>query len=266
MEYRYSETVKINYEATSDHGLPLFLFHGFGLTKESFRPWIPILVKEYRIITIDLFYHGASLKPFKTLHKKEWIDIFRGLLDHLAIDAFSVGGFSLGGRFAIPIALELPGKCKELILIGPDAIYKTPWFLAATHPAFRWLFKYFMDHDVALHQLISKAVKLRIISRYMADFVEKELHDKENRKRVYYSWNHFKPLGYSKRTLIANLKKSTLKKYLILGSKDIIIHPSKIMPIVEDCGFKVSILDKKHHQLMNEETARVIAKNRMDNS
>lgn len=264
MEYQHSETVILSYEIAGTGSRPLILFHGFGLTKESFRSWDSKLGHSYKLISIDLFYHGESQKPLGPLDKEAWIEIMQGLLKHLKIDRFSVGGFSLGGRFAIPIAIEMSFRCDNLFLVGPDAIYKTPWFIAATHPLLRWIFKYCMKNPKALDRLIRRAVKLRLISKYLADFVGKELGHYENRTRVYNSWNHFKPLGYTKSILRQKFSSSPYSKHLILGSKDIVIHPTKILPIIDGCGFQVSILKKKHHQLMTEETAEIIRQNQSE--
>lgn len=238
----------------------LLLFHGFGLTKEIFKPWTQHLGEKYRMICIDLFYHGESEKALGYLEKQEWKEILGGLLDHLSVRNFSVVGFSLGGRFAITSALEFTSRCEGLFLVGPDAVYKTPYFIIATSRGFRPLFKFLMFNPKTMDRFINMVVSLRIANKYLADFVRKELGVPENRRRVYIAWNHFKPLGYPQKELQKRLSEQDFLKVLIVGTRDIVIQPKKIVPILKDCGFTVLELDKKHHQLVKEETASELVK------
>jgi len=234
------------------------LFHGFGQDRHIFDSWLPELTKKYTVYAFDLFYHGESTREYGDLSKAEWKRNFKKFLAENDIRTFSVLGFSLGGRFAAATALAFPDRLTHLFLLAPDAIYLTPWFHAATFPGLKRIFKFYMLHPARLDQLIRRSVKLRIISRYMADFVKRELSAAENQKRVYISWNHFKPLGYSRLQLREHFKNSSFKKTLILGSKDIVIPPRKILPILKGCGFEKIILEKKHHQLVKEDVVEFI--------
>jgi pimeloyl-ACP methyl ester carboxylesterase len=259
VRFQYDETTYLSFEKNGRGDQILFLFHGFGLTKEVFRPWIDHLSNRFTIYSVDLFYHGDSIRPHGRLHKKNWKLMFEQFLAHEKIERFSVLGFSLGARFAICSAIELSNRCDHLYLVAPDAIYKTPWFKAATSFGLRWVFKYFMFHPNQMDAFIRLAVRLRIVSKYMADFVERELGKPENRKRVYISWNHFKPLGYNKRALRKAFTDASYDRTILVGTKDIVIPPNKVLPILNGCGFKVVSLDKKHHQMITAEVAECIA-------
>ena len=240
----------------------LLAFHGFGQDNSIFKKWGEILASEYTIYAFDIFYHGESTRYYGGLSKKEWQEYLNEFLHREGITQFSILGYSLGGRFAIASALSFPQKIDELILIAPDGIYLTIWFKLATHPFIRWLFKYFMLNPYKLERLISFNDKFRIVSPYLGDFVRKELGDSDNRKRVYISWNHFKALGYGRRRLIKEFQKNTFKRRIILGSKDHIIHPSKILPIINRMGnFQTEIIPMKHHQLIKPEVAKLILEN-----
>jgi pimeloyl-ACP methyl ester carboxylesterase len=233
----------------------LFLFHGFGQDKKIFAPWAETLGEAYTLYAVDLFYHGESQREERPLNKAEWTAIFGDFLTTHGIDRFSVAGFSLGGRFAIATAIAFPDRIDSLTLIAPDAVYKTPWFRMATSWELRWLFKYYMTRPGRLERLIRNARSIRVISKYMADFVQKELGTQANRRRVYISWNHFKPLGYTGRQLCRQFASAPFTRHIILGTKDIVIPPSKILPILRGSGFRVTLLDLKHHQLVKGEVA-----------
>ena len=259
MIFTYDETIKLAYETAGIGSRHLIMFHGFGLTKEIFDPWMNHLEKVYTVYVIDLFHHGESQRVNGQLTKKQWVAIFDAFLNHLNINTFSLLGFSLGGRFAICSALEFDQRCDELILVAPDGIYKSPWFRLATSQVLKWCFWYLMTHPNQMHRLIVFLIRIRLISKYIGDFVERELGKPENRARVYHAWNDFKPLGYARAELRRKFKAADFKKVLILGKKDIVIPPGKIRPILVDCGFDIKELNKKHHQLIAPETAVLVS-------
>ncbi len=238
----------------------LFAFHGFGQDKSFFSSWQSKLGSKYTIYAFDLFYHGESYRPNRRLLKQEWKEHLALVIEKERIDHFSVLGYSLGGRFAVASALLFPSKIKEIILIAPDGIFLTIWFKLATTPIIKQGFKYMMLNPDKLEKWIRFNEKVKIVNKYIADFIRKEMGTPEDRKRVYISWNYFKSIGYKRGTLIALFQKHTFKRRIILGSNDYVIKPKAILPIIEKMGnFEVDILDKKHHQLLDDETVNLIA-------
>ena len=239
----------------------LLAFHGFGQDKSVFKEWIQVLEGEYTIYAFDLFYHGESSREYGSLSKKEWSHYLTDFLYEESIDSFSLLGFSLGGRFAIASSLAFPERVNQLILIAPDGVFLTIWFKLATNPTIKWLFKYFMLNPGKLDKLLDFNRRYKLVNPYIEDFVKKEMGSPENRKRVYISWNHFKSLGYSKKVLVKEFNKYDFERRIILGSKDHVIKPKDILPIIENMGnFKVDILPIKHHQLVKPEVAYKLLK------
>lgn len=237
----------------------LLAFHGFGQDNNIFKSWIELIGKEYTVFAFDLFHHGSSSRQNKPLSKDEWKSILQSFLKREKINDFSIVGYSLGGRFAISTALSFPKKTQELILIAPDGIFLTIWFKLATTSGLKLLFKYFMMNPKALDSLIAFNDKYQIVSSYLGDFVKKELGNASDRKKVYLSWNHFKSLGYSKKQLARLFNQHAFKRRIILGNKDYIIKPDKILPIINTMGkFQVDVLSLKHHQLVKSEVAKLI--------
>ena len=241
----------------------LLAFHGFGQDNQIFSDWIELINEEYTVYAFDLFYHGKSIRSYNKLTKDEWSEYLKAFLIKENIHVFSVVGFSLGGRFAIASSLVFGKLIEELILIAPDGVFLTKWFKLATHPSIRWLFKYLMLNPNKLDKLIKLNDQYKIVNPYLGDFVRKEMGEAENRKRVYISWNYFKSLGYSKKQLFSLFNQYSFKRRIILGSKDHIIRPKQILPIIRKMGaFKVDILPMKHHQLIKSEVAKLILDNR----
>ena len=244
----------------------LLAFHGFGQDNSIFDDWIDVISKEYTVYAFDLFYHGKSTRMYEKLTKVEWKKYLKAFLEKEQINDFSILGFSLGGRFAIASTLSFPSRVNELILIAPDGVFLTIWFKFVTNPFIRWIFKYLILNPNKLDSLMEFNDRYQIVSPYVGDFVRKEMGDSENRKRVYISWNYFKTLGYSKKELKEYFNQFDFKRKLIIGSKDHIIKPNQILPIIRKMGdFQIEILPKKHHQLIKPDVAELIANEKAEN-
>jgi pimeloyl-ACP methyl ester carboxylesterase len=247
------EQGQLHYKTYGNGERSLLCFHGFGQDHEAFESWSSRIGDDYTLYAFDIFYHGASTRPQKPLTKEEWSEILKRFLEYEGIQQFDVYGYSLGGRFAIASALAEPDRIGKLILSAPDGIFLTVWFKLATNPLLRGLFKYLLTHPEIMEHWVRFGEKTKVVSRYVADFVRKELHTNENRDRVFVSWNAFKSLGYSKSALIRLFNRHSFQRQIILGQRDHIITPSKILPLIEKMSeFDIHILPLKHHQLVGE--------------
>ena len=249
---------QLRYEIFGKGPKNLLAFHGFGQSRQVFSSWGKQLGDQYKIYAFDVFYHGDSQRATSPLSKVEWKKWLVDFLDQEKIDSYGTLGYSLGGRFAIASSMMFPERITEVNLVAPDGVFLTPWFKLATTPGLRGVFKYFMMHPNRLERLLSFNDRSKIINKYIADFARKEMGDYENRKRVYLSWNHFKPLGYTHKELNDGFEQIQGKKKLVVGDHDHIITPKGILPIIERMrGFHVYRLPLKHHQLIKPEVAEV---------
>jgi len=102
-------------------GAPVIvLAHGFQVSLESFEPWAEILSEDYRVVTFDLPGHGLTgPDPQRRYSNEQTVELTAALIDALGLDAFVIGGNSLGGLIAWRYAAEHPDKVRGLILISP---------------------------------------------------------------------------------------------------------------------------------------------------
>jgi 2-succinyl-6-hydroxy-2,4-cyclohexadiene-1-carboxylate synthase len=93
---------------------PLVLLHGFTNTGASWDPVVAALGERYRAIAPDIRGHGAAsdVRPVS----------LEGVIEDVASVAppgeFELGGYSMGGRIALHVALALPDRVTRLVLIG----------------------------------------------------------------------------------------------------------------------------------------------------
>jgi 2-succinyl-6-hydroxy-2,4-cyclohexadiene-1-carboxylate synthase len=91
----------------------LVLLHGFTHTGRSWDPVVAALGERYRALAPDIRGHGApsDRKPV-TLAA-----VIKDVGDS-AGEAFTLAGYSMGGRIALHAALALPDRVERLVLIG----------------------------------------------------------------------------------------------------------------------------------------------------
>ncbi|HEY2435817.1 MAG TPA: 2-succinyl-6-hydroxy-2,4-cyclohexadiene-1-carboxylate synthase [Solirubrobacteraceae bacterium] len=91
----------------------LVLLHGFTHTGRSWDPVVAALGERYRALAPDIRGHGraASREPVT----------LEGVIEDVAEsggEAFTLAGYSMGGRIALHVAAALPGRVERLVLVG----------------------------------------------------------------------------------------------------------------------------------------------------
>jgi len=91
----------------------IVLLHGFTQTGRSWGPAIAALGERYRALAPDIRGHGiaAAVRP---------VDFASVQADVLALapERFVLGGYSMGGRIALSLALAAPARVERLVLVG----------------------------------------------------------------------------------------------------------------------------------------------------
>ena len=101
-------------------GPPLVLLHGLGATKTSFLPTVSALARSHRMIALDLPGFGDSDKPigpYDAPFMARWVS---AALDALGLDRTHLLGHSMGGRVALEVAFDHPGRIDRLALMTPS--------------------------------------------------------------------------------------------------------------------------------------------------
>jgi 2-hydroxy-6-oxonona-2,4-dienedioate hydrolase len=101
-------------------GEPLLLVHGTGGHAENYIRNIAPLSKHFRVIAIDLLWHGRSqTSGFQPDVLPPLVDQLRDVLDTLKIESAHIEGQSLGGWTVMLFALAHPQRLKKLIVTTP---------------------------------------------------------------------------------------------------------------------------------------------------
>ena len=238
----------------SGNGLPaLLLFHGFGQTHLAFQSWNEPLTEKYTLYAFDLFFHGQSKwNKREAVEKEDWKNIIQLFLEKENISKFSVGGFSMGGKFAL-VTLELFPNCiQQFILLAPDGIKTSFWYSLATYPiAIRALFKSMILHPNRLHRITKTLRWIKVIDKGLLRFAESQMETEEKRKRVYFSWVYFRHLQVSLPKIGTTINDFRIDFTLVVGKHDKVIpakNMNRLLKFVKQYRFEV--IDAGHNDLI----------------
>lgn len=138
--------VRAHYRDDGDPAAPtVVLVHGFGDSFLSWEPWINVLSRNFRVITVDVPGHGLTRAP------ESWIPTAAAqveFLDEFAsaakLPAFAIVGNSMGGTIAWRTTLMHPERVRALVLVDAGGFpneeqSEQPWvFQLLTTPVGRW--------------------------------------------------------------------------------------------------------------------------------
>lgn len=227
----------------------MLLFHGFGQTGEAFHDWYNALAPTHTLYAFDLFFHGESDQKETPVTVTYWGQLIEAFSNQQQINQFHLAGFSLGGRFVNATIIRIPDRIKSITYVAPDGFYESPWQTLAL--TFRPIFRYLMEHPEALLKMADAAEKYRLSSPSLVNFAKRELKDIENRIRVYRSWIFLKPMIRNHKQVTQSIDDHDLKCTLVLGSKDHIIPPKKVIPKFKSvAGVTICVIEKRHHEMI----------------
>lgn len=103
------------YDETGRGEAVLFLHGGLGDSR-LWEPVVPLVGEQFRALRTDLRFYGRSAGPAAPW---SWHDDVLALLDELGVERTALVGLSLGGRIALELALDAPGRFWALALVAP---------------------------------------------------------------------------------------------------------------------------------------------------
>jgi pimeloyl-ACP methyl ester carboxylesterase len=255
-QYIFHNGNRLHYAKTGDGEKHMLIFHGFGQDISVFEYFTNSLARHYTFYVFDLYFHGQSTWAHgeKTLTKKEWAETLSTFLRENMIDRFSVGGFSLGGKFVLATLESFSEKINNVFLIAPDGIKTSFWYSLATYPLFlRKFFKSMIFHPQRFLTIARFLQRNGLVDKGLIRFAEYQMNSEEKRHRVYYSWVVFRHLHFNLTQIASLLNKNEIQLTVIVGQFDKVIEPKNMnvfLSKVEKKRFK--ILESGHTGLINQ--------------
>jgi pimeloyl-ACP methyl ester carboxylesterase len=132
---RLIEIAGVNtYVTDAGEGPPVLLIHGYGDTADGWRRVVPGLLKDHRVVALDMPPFGRSDAPPKGKLLDFYAEFFPTFLDEVELERTTVIGHSLGGAVSLRLAVENPDRVERLGLVAPAGLGNAPpwWWHALT--------------------------------------------------------------------------------------------------------------------------------------
>lgn len=107
--------------SVSGNGPPLFLIHGIGAARDTWRFALPELEKHFTVITYDLRGHGSSPAGSKEFGLEELVADLERVREKTGFEQAHFSGHSLGGMIGPAYARAFPERVLSLGLLSTAA-------------------------------------------------------------------------------------------------------------------------------------------------
>jgi pimeloyl-ACP methyl ester carboxylesterase len=255
----FLKSYPLHYSCRPGGSKVLLAFHGFGQSKTHLEELEQSLATDYTVYSFDLFYHGenAGQGPENPLTKEEWAQWLQFFFDTERIQACSVLGFSLGGRFALATVEAFPERVKELLLIAPDGIKPNLWYTLATRPGWtQSLFRKVVYHPSTFGKLSVLARTFRLAHPKLIRFAQSQLETAEKQDLLYRSWVNFRLLTFNMAKMATLLNQNRIRTEIFLGRHDLLLKEKDVEPLINRLkNYRIIYLESGHTHLLDRAAA-----------
>jgi pimeloyl-ACP methyl ester carboxylesterase len=243
----------------------LFAFHGFDNDAEDFNVLLPALESRYRLVCVNLFFHGKSRPDIAAekavFDRKELAALFGKLLAELGQERFSLLGFSLGGRICLDLVTDFGGRIDRIFLLAADGLRISPWyrFLTTHLIGRRWFRRATSDPSLFL-KLAGIFRKAGMIGEKQYKFAWSYFNTPEKRRKVYDVWMIFRHILPDRRAVCRSILSNGLQLDLVFGRRDTVIpaaHAVRWQRMLES-RCRIHLTDDGHN-LLKKETGDLLA-------
>ncbi|MGZ0217823.1 MAG: alpha/beta fold hydrolase [Acidimicrobiales bacterium] len=125
-----TETIDCEYTIEGD-GPPLFLIHGIGAARDTWRYMTPLLNRYFTVVSYDLRGHGTSPMPDGEFGLDELVNDLERVRERTGIERAHFAGHSLGGMIGPACARQYPRHFGLRTTAPKPKVSSPPWRSAA---------------------------------------------------------------------------------------------------------------------------------------
>lgn len=175
---------------------PVICLHGFNEDACSFAV-LENKNNRYAVFSIDAPFHGATQWREGLHYSPADLYAIIGIIlkteGFAPKEAFTLIGFSLGGRLALSFYEHYPQSIKQLVLIAPDGLKVNGWYWLAAHTSIgNRAFHFTMHHPGWFIRMAGLFSRLGIINTGVKKFVVQYLSQDAVRNILYKAWTAFR--------------------------------------------------------------------------
>jgi pimeloyl-ACP methyl ester carboxylesterase/tetratricopeptide (TPR) repeat protein len=111
--------VRLRYAYQGDpNGIPVIMLHGYTDSWFSYSAILPLMDQKYRVYVLDQRGHGESDRPVGGYAMQQFAGDVIAFMDAMKIANATIVGHSMGSFVAQHVAVEAPGRVKQLVLVA----------------------------------------------------------------------------------------------------------------------------------------------------
>jgi pimeloyl-ACP methyl ester carboxylesterase len=249
----------LNYYTYGSGSKLLFCLHGYGENGSSFEFLENYLGSSYTMYAIDLPFHGSTQWNEKEAFTAEDLLSVFDAVNIKQNRSFSLVAYSMGGRAAIHLLQQLPGKIDRVVLIAPDGLHINFWYWLATQTFIgNKLFNITMNNPRWFFGFLDAGGKVRLLNKSIIKFVHHFLDNEEERTLLYNRWTVMRKFKPDLNAIKKICPEKNIKLHLVFGSYDRVILSKRADIFKNEKNIRIKIIEAGH-QLLKEKYADDIA-------
>ncbi len=220
----------IAHRTTGSGPVHVLAFHGYGGSVRDLDTAAAAWGDRVTLHAFDLWFHGGSRFPQgrtvdEPITPGEWRDLLRAYLDARGIDRAWYAGFSLGGRMALGLLEQLPGRSAGLLLFAPDGLVRNPWYRALSRTRLgRHLYRRFLQRPGGWFSVVHAAHRTGLISARFHRFLTQHTDQPAKRQLVHDVWLSLRAIEPDLGRVVGHLRAHDLHAHLYMGRFDRVIR------------------------------------------
>lgn len=257
------QSCSIHYRLGGTGSRPLVCFHGYGETSAAFSFLEKNIGNSYRIVAIDLPFHGETEWSLPDLTDSQLSDVIMQLLQHLELPQHDIHllGFSLGGRMALCVLQCLQERISRIVLLAPDGLTVNFWYWLATQTGpGRSAFRLTMRRPGWFMGLLHGANKLGLLNQSIYKFIKYYIHDDLVREELYQRWTGLRKCTPQTGKIKVIVQQHHITVRLLYGRHDRIIGNKQGNRFLHGISQGSLQMLNCGHQVLHEKNAESIAR------
>ena len=236
--------------------------HGYGESGKSFEWLEGFLGKDYTLIAIDFPFHGdTSWKEEAVITAKDLLAIIQSITQQTQL-LVSLLGYSMGGRVALQLAMQIPQNIERLVLVAPDGLHENFWYRLATQTSVgNAFFRFTMRHPAWFLGFIQLAGKTGLLHKTIVKTTLHYIDTATKRTQLYQRWTAMHRFRPNLATVKHQVARYHIPVRLLFGSYDQVIRSKRGVQFRKGIENQVRLqVIQAGHQLLKEKYGAVIAK------
>lgn len=205
----------------------LIAMHGFGQNGKMFEVIAPAFAEEYTIYAFDFIIHGKTeWNSEEACKPKNWANMLDAFAVEKNIKAFSLMGFSMGGKIFLHSLLFMKTPIKEIFPIAMDGVklgfYHRPFL---RNSFVEGLVKKIIFNSAWTLKLTPILLRMNLISKQASDFMHYYFENERRKMRSYMVWKSMLYFLSPLEEITAFIEENKIKMHILFGKKDKILSP-----------------------------------------